>query len=94
MIAAAARMSDPAALSQVPSDLPLYLFSGDFSGDVDPVHGGLAWFAPLVGRYRDAGFIDVTVRLYPGGRHEMLNEINRDEVIADLLAWVERIIRS
>ncbi len=89
MLAAATRMADPAALAQVPSDLPLYLFSGD----ADPVHGGLAWFDPLVARYRDAGFTDMTVRLYPGGRHEMLNEINRGEVIADLLAWVERVIR-
>ena len=28
-------------------------------------------------------------RLYPGGRHEMFNEINRDEVVSDLLAWLE-----
>lgn len=89
MLAAAVRMADPAALAQVPSDLPLYLFSGD----ADPVNGGLAWFDPLVARYRDAGFTDVTVRLYPGGRHEMLNETNREEVIADLLAWIERVIR-
>ena len=31
----------------------------------------------------------VTLRLYPDGRHEMLNETNRDEVHADLLAWLE-----
>lgn len=89
MLAAATRMADAAALAQVPWDLPLYLFSGG----ADPVHGGLAWFDPLVQRYRNAGFTDVMVRLYPGGRHEMLNEINRDEVVADLLAWVERVIR-
>lgn len=29
------------------------------------------------------------MKLYPGGRHEMLNEINRDEVYADVLAWLE-----
>jgi alpha-beta hydrolase superfamily lysophospholipase len=31
---------------------------------------------------------DVTMKLYPGGRHEMLNEINRDEVMADVVDWV------
>jgi alpha-beta hydrolase superfamily lysophospholipase len=31
---------------------------------------------------------DVFMRLYPGGRHEMLNEINRDEVYADVLEWI------
>jgi alpha-beta hydrolase superfamily lysophospholipase len=30
----------------------------------------------------------VTVKLYPGGRHEILNETNRDEVTADIVAWL------
>jgi alpha-beta hydrolase superfamily lysophospholipase len=34
---------------------------------------------------------DVTVHLYEGGRHEVLNETNRDEVIADLVTWIERV---
>lgn len=32
---------------------------------------------------------DITVKLYPGGRHEMLNETNRDEVFADLWSWLD-----
>ena len=32
---------------------------------------------------------DVSIKLYPGGRHEMLNEINKDEVYTDILAWLE-----
>jgi alpha-beta hydrolase superfamily lysophospholipase len=43
----------------------------------------------LVHAYDDAGLRDVTVKLYPGGRHEMLHETNKDEVVADLCAWVE-----
>ena len=31
---------------------------------------------------------DVTVRLYDGARHEILNETNRDEVTADIVAWL------
>ena len=42
-------------------------------------------------RYRPAGIEDVTVRLYPGARHETLNETNRDEVTADLVAWLDRV---
>jgi acylglycerol lipase len=38
---------------------------------------------------RASGSPDVTVRLYPEGRHEMLNEINRDEVVSDLWAWLD-----
>ena len=36
-----------------------------------------------------AGQQDVTIRLYPGGRHEMHNEINKDEVFRDLIAWCD-----
>ena len=32
------------------------------------------------------------MKLYPGGRHEMLNEINRGEVFADVLTWLEKHI--
>ena len=45
----------------------------------------------LAQRYRDAGLGDVEVRLYPGGRHELLNETNRDEVTADILAFLDRV---
>ena len=40
-------------------------------------------------RYRDAGIADVTVRLYADARHEILNETNRDEVTADIIAWLQ-----
>jgi alpha-beta hydrolase superfamily lysophospholipase len=34
---------------------------------------------------------DVTIHLYDGGRHEVLNEINRDQVISDLATWIETV---
>ena len=34
---------------------------------------------------------DLTVRVYPGARHELVNEFNRDEVIATLATFVERV---
>ena len=43
----------------------------------------------VAGWFREAGMKDVTVKLYPGGRHEMLNETNREEVFRDTLAWLE-----
>ena len=39
--------------------------------------------------FRSVGCKNVTLNLYPGGRHEMLNEINRAEVREDLLDWLE-----
>ena len=38
------------------------------------------------------GVKDVTVKLYPGARHEIFNETNRDEVTADLLGFLARVL--
>ena len=38
------------------------------------------------------GATDITVKVYPGARHEVLHETNRDEVIADVVAWVQRVL--
>ncbi|MBI1213022.1 MAG: alpha/beta fold hydrolase [Alphaproteobacteria bacterium] len=85
---AAAQLTAPGALKQIRPDLPIYIFSGD----KDPLNGGLAWLKPLVDRYREAGIADVTYDFYKDGRHEMLNETNRSEVVAKLKAWIDRII--
>ena len=59
------------------------------SGDADPLAGG-GDLVELVGqRYRDAGVTDVTVQLYPGARHEIFNETNRDEITRDVIAWLD-----
>ena len=42
-------------------------------------------------RYRAAG-LKVDTRIYPGARHEILNETNRGEVVADLGHWLEQVI--
>ena len=39
-------------------------------------------------RYRGASVADVTVKLYPAARHEILNESNRDEVTGDIVEWL------
>lgn len=88
MFAGARRLADPDAVARMRPELPLHLAVGD----QDPVNGNLALFDVLVQRYRDAGIKDLTVRVYPGARHEILNETNRAEVVADLLAWAEKRI--
>lgn len=87
MFGAVAAVFEPGALKRIRSDLPIYLFSGD----KDPINGGLAWLKPLVERYREAGIKDVTTDFYPDGRHEMLNEINRAEVVRNLGLWIDRV---
>lgn len=82
-----ARTADQAQLERMPKALPLLLFTGDR----DPVNGLLAWFDVLVRRLRKAGMRDLSTHVYGGARHEVLNETNRAEVIANLLAWLDRV---
>ena len=71
----APRLADPAQLACIRSDLPILIASGD----ADPLAAGGVLLEQLGQRYRDAGVADVTVKLYPAARHEILNETNRDE---------------
>ena len=87
MFAGARRLADPAQMARIPGNLPLYVAVGS----QDPVNAGLTLLWALVDRYRAAGLNDVTVRVYDEGRHEILNEINRAEVIDDLLQWLQRV---
>lgn len=72
------------ALRRVPSDLPILITGGEF----DPV-GGAKGLGLLADRYRGTGHANVTLTVYPEGRHEMLNETNRDQVTADILDWID-----
>ena len=40
-------------------------------------------------KYKDAGIKDVSIHLYKGDRHEILNEVDRQNVYQDILAWIE-----
>jgi alpha-beta hydrolase superfamily lysophospholipase len=46
----------------------------------------------LIGRYRDAGLRDIAFDFCPGGRHEMLNDINQRQVQTRLLGWISRTL--
>jgi len=69
----------------VPKDLPVYIFSGD----KDPVGGAGKGVRKLYNTYKKCGLLDVSMKLYPEGRHEMLNETNRDEVMKDVVDWLD-----
>jgi len=81
------RRMDADALATVKKGLPTYIFVGD----ADPINAKLERLTPLVEAYKAAG-LNVTLKVYPGGRHEMLNETNRAEVVGDLLAWLDRAV--
>ena len=82
----AAISQDKLSLLRIPLNLPIYVFSGSD----DPVHGKQADLCRLVNTYRKRGLTQLSYKLYPGGRHEMFNETNKDEVVTDLVQWLEQ----
>ena len=79
------RIGDPRELRKMDPSTPVYFFSGES----DPVGGRGKGVRKVADLFRQAGCRDVEVKLYPGGRHEMLNELNRGEVYDDLLDWLD-----
>ena len=73
-------------LAALPGNLPVLFISGD----ADPIGTQGKGVNTVAQQFRDAGGRDVTVRLYPGARHELFNETNRDEITAELIDWLNR----
>jgi alpha-beta hydrolase superfamily lysophospholipase len=88
MFVGARPLADPERLAGIRKDLPVHLTVGE----LDPVNGQLALVNAMVDRLKSAGLTDVTLTVWPGARHEVFNETNRDEVVADLLSWLDRVV--
>ena len=84
------RLADPREIRKVRSDLPVYIFSGSD----DPVGQRLEGVRVLIDRYRSAGLASIAHDFYSDGRHEMLHEINRRDVITNLLIWISGILKK
>ena len=74
-----------ALAARVPADLPLLVVSGD----ADPVGTGEAGVRAVADAFRAGGVEDVTLEIFPEARHELLNEINRDEVVDLVIGWLD-----
>lgn len=85
-----AALTDPKAMAKIDNKLPIYLFSGD----LDPVGGRGAGVIKLQQALINGGVESVDIKLYKDGRHEMLNETNKDEVYSDLLAWSIKTLQA
>ena len=72
-------------VESLPKDLPLLIISGD----MDPVGDYGKGVKKIYKLYSDAGIVDVTLKLIPDARHELLNETNRKEVYEILWGWLE-----
>ena len=89
-LAASPRLSDPQEIRKLREDLPVYIFSGSD----DSVGQRLEGVRVLIDRYRSAGLASIAHDFYTGGRHEMLHEINRRDVITNLLVWISSILEG
>ena len=83
LFSAIARANRWETFQQTP-DLPLLLISGD----KDPVGNYGKGVRQVAENYRRAGLHHVECKLYPGARHEVLNEINREQVYRDVLSFL------
>lgn len=73
-------------LDKMNKQLPIMFISGC----KDPVGGMAKGVLKCIDAFKRSGMKDITIKLYPEGRHEMLNERNKDEVYQDVLTWLER----
>ena len=64
------------------------------SGDADPVGEYSQGVERAYQAFRSAGLKDVSIRLYPGGRHEMLSETNKEDVKQDILNWINEKLKK
>ena len=76
-------------LAKIDKNKPICIFSGD----KDPGGGKGKLVKKLYKQYKDLGVKRVAMKLYPDARHELLNEINRQEVYNDMLAKIDQMVK-
>lgn len=82
------RLNKQENLERIPGSLPVLMVSGD----ADPVGDYGRGVQKAYESLQNAGLENITLKLYEGGRHELLNETNRDEVMQDVFRWMEETI--
>ena len=75
-------------LNAMRKDLPVFFIAG---GD-DPVGSYGKGVRQTAEEFKKQGMEDVSIRVYPLCRHEILNEINRDEIYEDVVQWINEKI--
>ena len=87
---ALSKLYSPEALSGINKDLPVFIISGDR----DPVGGMGKLINRLYEVYKDNGLSHIEVKLYPEARHELLNELCREEVMGDVLTFYDGVLNT
>ena len=79
------RRNQPENLARMSKKLPLFLVSGED----DPVGGFGKGVLRVYHTYEELGLLDITWKLYETDRHEILNELDRQQVYEDIYHWIE-----
>lgn len=79
------RLKNPESLKAMPKELPILLLAGTD----DPVGDYGEGVKRIARSYLDCGMKNVSLKLYEGDRHEILNELDREEVYQDIFAWLK-----
>ena len=77
-------ITDSKNIDKINKDIPVFFISGS----MDPVGENGKGVQRAYAYFRAAGIKDVSLKLYPDDRHEILNELDKDEVYADILSWI------
>ncbi|HUT82900.1 MAG TPA: alpha/beta hydrolase [Candidatus Bathyarchaeia archaeon] len=76
--------------TKIPKDLPIFIIRGN----EDQVNKSGKWLLPLVKRYNKLGLKEVIYKIYPNVRHETLNDTSRDEVISDIISFLDKHVKQ
>ena len=82
-------ITSKANIAKMNKEKPVYFMSGE----ADPVGDYGEGVSKAYKAFCGAGLHDLMIRLYPEGRHEMLNELNKDAVYKDILDWLNDRIK-
>ncbi len=86
LVSGVAKVNKHSTNINIPKDLPMYFLAGD----KDPVGNFSKGILQAADMYIKLGIEDVTVKLYEDSRHEILNELNKEEVFMDVINWLNR----
>jgi alpha-beta hydrolase superfamily lysophospholipase len=80
-------ITDKNNIGKTPKNLPILLLSGE----KDPVGGNGKMVVKAYEEYKKAGIPNVQMKLHKDMRHEILNEIGKEEIYGDILAWINKL---
>lgn len=79
-------LTEKDSMNKIPKDLPVIFMAGQD----DPVGNFGKGVQKIYEKYKSSGMKDVDIKLYPGDRHEILNETDRVQVYMDIYEWLEK----